>query len=614
MIIIRDWKRNSSIHILILLVAIAIAYSKILGAGFMSWDDAQYVLDNKDIHCWHNFSAWFQSFYIGNYHPLTMFSYAIDYAIGGNSPVAYHATNIALHAASAVLLYFLVIRLFEKKEIGLLVALLFAMHPVQTESVSWIAERKNVLYGFFFLLSLWYYVGYATEDSNKKMIGVILAGIAAMLSKGAAVTLPLTFFAIDIWLQRPLKDRKIWLEKLPLLAAAIITGIIALQAQKQGGFLGLHPEYGLGETIVYGGYAYTAYIFHLLVPVHLSVLYPYPQAIGAVHIFYTIIAVAMLALVWLAYRKQWYVLCGGIVFYTINIALVLQWVQFGEVLMADRYLYIASIGIWIPLAWHVVIWLKHSVKVIVITVVALALTAFTFVRNDIWLSELNFWQAVVDTFPASSVAQNSIGGVYMKMGDYPKALQHIDAAVDADARNYKAWYNKGAVHLRRAEKNEALNAFNKAIEVQLYSKALFSRALLFQQSGEPQRAMNDIEKVLEQEPANARAYYIKGSCMGQLNNMEGAVANYTRAIEYDGHEPLFFASRGLVFMKTGKDFSALTDFSNAISLKNDYAEAWYWRGIVKHNMGKDPCGDLNEARKLGSQEAIEALVRICNTD
>ncbi len=608
------WKQNSWVHIVVLIVAVMLVYGNVFSAGFMSWDDAAYTLQNKDIQGWSNIGAWFTAFYIGNYHPLTVLTYAIDYSIGGNNPFIYHFTNILLHAANAVLLYLLAVRLFGKKEIAITIALLFALHPAQTESVAWVAERKNVLYGFFFLLSLWYYAGYTAEDSNRKLIGVMLAGVAAMLSKAAAVTLPLTFFAIDIWLQRPLDNRRVWLEKLPLLAIAVVTGIIAINAQKAGAFLGLHPEYGLGETIVYAGYAYTSYIIHLLVPVRLSVLYPYPGALSAIHFLYTAVALGVILMAWWGYRKQWYVLSGGIVFFTINIAIVLQFVQFGEVLMADRYLYIASIGVWVPLVYYISTWLQQSVRLIVIPVIVLLLAVLTYMRNDIWLSELNFWEAIVRTFPNSSVAQNSIGGVYMKMGDYPEALRHIDEAVQVDEHNYKAWYNKGAVHLRRGEAAKALDAFNRVIAITPYVRALFSRALLFQQTGEPQRALNDIERVLEQEPGNARAYYIKGSCMEQLGNTEGALENYTKAIAYQETEPLFYVSRGVIYTRREQYGEALVDFSRAISLKNNYTEAWYWRGIVKYNMGKDPCGDLNEARKLGSKAAVEALVKICNTD
>src|SRR5690606_10714756 len=304
------------------------------------------------------------------------------------------------------------------------------------------------------------------------------------------------------------------------------------------------------DTIVFAGYAYVQYIVQLFVPAKLSVLYPYPAAIAPVHIVYLVIAILAMALAVVAWRKKWFLLCGGIAFYTVNIALVLQFVQFGEVLMADRYLYIASIGIWLPVVYYPYTFLKERSKSYAGTIgysfLAAVFLFLTFTRYDIWMSELNFWQAIVNTFPNSSVAQSSLGGIYLNEGDYGRALQHIDQAVATDPNNHKAWYNKGVVHLRQGKPGEALRALDRAIAIQPEAKALFTRALLYQQIGKPVLAMTDIEQVLAREPQNARAYFIKGSCMEALNNLEGAGKNYTKAILYEQNEPLFHIRRGVV--------------------------------------------------------------------
>ena len=147
---------NPWLHVTLLLAAIAVAYSKVFHAGFLSWDDYEYVVHNKDISGFGlaNIAAWFSRFYIGNYHPLTIFSYALDHLMGGTKPFVYHFTDLLLHAGNAIVLYFFVNRLQPQKMVGLFVALLFALHPVQTESVSWVAERKTELCALFYLLAL----------------------------------------------------------------------------------------------------------------------------------------------------------------------------------------------------------------------------------------------------------------------------------------------------------------------------------------------------------------------------------------------------------------------------------------------------------------------------
>lgn len=606
------------IHLSLLAVTIFITYSTVFGAGFMSWDDPDYILHNADIQSFtgETIQHWFARFYIGNYHPLTLFSYAIDYVIGKQDPFSYHLTNVLLHIVNAGLVYVLVNRIQQQKWVGFFVALLFAVHPVQTETVSWVAERKNVLYALFFLGSLICYVGYIIEDRRKLWIAAFLLGLASMLCKPAAITLPFALIAIDVWMHRDLSSGKLWLQKFPFLVLSIIFGIIAIKAQKQGDFLNQHSGFGIFDTIVFAGYAYVQYIINLFVPIKLSVLYPYPLGIGAVQILYTLIAISILALGVIAYRKKWYVLCGGILFYTVNIALVLQFVQFGEVLMADRYLYLPCIGIWLPVVYYLYQAVGAKSKEVV-SIVALGIVGLIFLvaaqkRNSIWLSELAFWQSVTDTFPESSVAQSSLGGVYMKQGDYEDALDHIQKAVTLDARNYKAWYNLGVLHLRKGHYREASAALDQCIAINEYPKALFSRALLSQQTGQYLRALNDINKVLEKEPENARAYYVKGNCEDENGNYEQAIGSYNKAVEYGDGDPIFYLGRGIAEVKAGNAQDAITDMGHVIDHNPKSGQAWYWRGLAKQQIGLEPCHDLNMARNLHYREAEAALIKYCN--
>lgn len=613
-------KRTVFLHIAIMVVAVLAAYSKIFGAGFMSWDDIDYVFNTPDISSFtaEHFGNWWSQNYIGNYQPLPMMSYALDFLLGGTQPFIYHLTSIIWHIADVILLYACMRRLQDNIYIALFVALLFALHPVQTESVSWIAARNKVMNGFFFLLAIYAYTGYVLEHNTKKLWLVYIFAIAAYLCKLTAVTLPFALLAVDIWLHRSLNNKTVWLEKLPLVLLAIPIGIINLQAQADVDFLNSHPSPGFGHTIVFAGYAYVQYLVNLLAPVQLSVLYPYPTAIGAVHIAYTIIAAGILVLGIIAYRKQWYALAGGILFYTVNIAVVLQFVQFGEVLMADRYLYLACIGIWFPIVYYLYRLISKGQyglskpAVVALSVICLCYSVATYSRNDIWLSELNFWKSVTNTFPESSVAQSSLGGVHMEAGNNGEAMVHINDAIRLDANNYKAWYNKGVLLLRAGDARRALEALNNAIRLKEYSKALFTRALLHQQMQNCDAAVPDITKVLKQEPGNARAHYIYADCLEQKGNTSAALSEYSRAIELEDGEPLFYLRRGLVQAQQGNHKEGIRDMSHAIQLRPKYAEAWYWRGMIKHRSGQMPCEDLNQARNLGLAEATDALMEICN--
>ncbi|MCB0698706.1 MAG: tetratricopeptide repeat protein [Chitinophagales bacterium] len=593
--------RHTLLHICILIIAVWAAYAKVFDAGFMSWDDMDYVFNTPDIRAINatTFANWWTEYYIGNYQPLPIFTYALDFLVGGEHAYVYHLDSILWHTGCAIMLYAFIKKLQGNALIALFVALLFALHPVQTESVSWIAARNKVMNGFFFFWAMYIYVGYVRKNNNKKLIWIYLLAIAAYLCKLTAVTLPFALLAVDIWMHRSLKDKRVWLEKLPLILLAIPIGVITLQAQKEVDFLNLHPDFTILHTIVFAGYAYVQYLVNLFVPVKLSVLYPYPTEIGAVHIIYSVIALAILIGGVIAYKKKQYVLAGGILFYTVNIAIVLQFVQFGEVLMADRYWYVACVGVWFVVVYYLYQFLQKksskSVAIGALAVLSLVYSIATYARNDIWLSELNFWESVTDNFPESAIAHSSLGGVYMEEGDYRAAKEHINKAISLDANNAKAWYNNGVIAMRQGNATEALSALNKAISIQETTKALFSRALLYQQTGDAKRALIDILKVLQQEPENARAHYIKADCLDQTGRLPEAEQEYGLAIRYEGKEPLYYLRRGLVYAKQRRVDDAMTDINKAISMNNLYTEAYYWRAMVKYRSGQNPCQDLQIA-------------------
>jgi tetratricopeptide (TPR) repeat protein len=612
-------KKNNGIwlHLSLLIISIAVAYSRVFNAGFIGWDDAEYVINNEDIRSFSfvHIQAWFSNFYVGNYQPLTIFSYAVDHLSGGVEPFIYHFSNVLYHAATAIVIYLFINRLQPDRNIGLFVALVFALHPVQTESVSWIAERKTVLSGFFYFLALLQYTRYVEKSTGKRVVGVFLFGLAAMLSKGTAVALPMSLLAIDIWLQRDMKSKKVWLEKVPFFAASVIIGLMAVKAQQSLKAIDMHEVGNMSDTVVYAGYAYIQYIVHLLAPINLSVIYSYPRETGIIHYLCLALALGIVALAFIAWRRKWYVLCGGIVFYTVNIVLLLQFIQFGEALMADRYLYIAGVGIFFPVIYYGFEFLRKVAKRVAAlaagSTIALLLLGMTFLRNDIWLSDLNFFSAILATHPTSATAQFSMGGLYLRMGDYAQAEQYINAAINLEPGNYKAWYNKGVLCMRQKRVKEALEAFNRCLAIREYHKAYFSRAMIYQGIGKPQAALADIEKALEEQPENGRAYFIKAQCQEELGYGAEALDNYNKAISFDDKEPLFYMRRGMLYGKTRQTQQGIADLDRAVALSPGNGEMLYFRGIIKYHGRQDPCGDFRQALAAGYMQAQEAIVKAC---
>ncbi len=603
------------VQVSVLVLATFFAYIKLFHAGFAEWDDNEYVVHNKDIMGFglHNIELWFSKFYIGNYQPLTMVVYGLDYLLGALNPLYYHLTSLLFHIGNTIAVYLLISRLGKNDWIAFFTALIFSLHPSQTESVSWVAESKTVICAFFYLWAIIQYLKYREAPSAGKLAIVVLLGVLSMLSKGVGVAIPLSLLAIDIWQGRELKNKKYWLEKIPLLLISLVFGIVALKAQEAGKFINLRPEVSYWATLLNACYAYVLYLVHLVIPVGISVIYPYPFGLGFYQYLCMPIALGIFFLAYLAYKKNWSVLLGGLVFYSVNIVLVLQFISFGEALMADRYFYIAGIGL-IYIAVYYVYMLVKSVKLVpvLLGILSCGLFGMTYVRNDIWLSDMNFYQAILEAYPRSAVAQYSVGGLYMREGKYAEAAEHINLAVQYEPGNYKAWYNKGALALRQGKPDESLEALNKCLEIKEYPKALFSRALLYQGTARPDLALTDIEKVLLVQPQNARAWYIRGDCMEQQNNLVMAMDNYNKALEYEPGEPLFYIRRGLLYAKNNQAEIGLRDLEKAISLSPRNAEAYYYRGIVKSRAGKNPCNDFNIALKRGYKPAQEAISKFCN--
>ncbi len=201
----------------------------------------------------------------------------------------------------------------------------------------------------------------------------------------------------------------------------------------------------------------------------------------------------------------------------------------------------------------------------------------------------------------------------MKNGNYKEAETHFNQAVMVDKHNYKAWYDKGSLSLRMGRVNESLDAFNKCLSIYPYTLAYFNRSLLYMGTGRPVLALADAEKTLEAEPENARTWYIKAVCTEQLGNAMQAIAYYSKAIEYEGTEPLFYLKRGMAYNNTDQYQFALADLERTITLEPSNGAAFYYRGIVKYKTGQDPCNDFQAAVGKGFKVPEEVMKKICNS-
>ncbi len=603
--------KTNAILFVIIAVATSLAYINVWRAGFISWDDADFTIDNSDVRTF-NLKAFFTNFYLGNYPPLTMFSFAVDYMLGKNNPSVYHFTNITLHIINAGLVFLLFIKLQPNRYLAFFTALIFALHPMQTESVSWISERKNVLCALFYFLSLLLYIRYTKNRNQKNYLLVMLAFVAALFSKGMAVSLPVSLLALDLWMKQPI-NKKVLIEKIPFFVLSFIFGVIAVKAQSSSGFLKPEDHYGILQKFLFSGEAFLSYFLKIIIPYKLSALYPYPTGITVLQVAGLLFFVGAIVALILFMRRQNYLMAGAILFFAGNVIFVLQFVAFGAVLMADHYIYIACLGVIYPIMVLIFSVLKQNkASSAVIIIICLFFGLYTFKRNSIWQNEINFWSDIATKYPTSHIALNSLGAAYMQKGRYAEAHECVGRAISLAPTFYKAYYNNGLIYARENKFLEAMKNFDQAIKINNYPKAIVARGGIYYEVKDFSKAMNDAQTVISIEPNNARAYFLMGNCLNDLNQLDKALESYSKAIEIKSNEPVFFLNRAIVFGKLQHYDNSLNDLEAALRIDPQYAEAYYWKAVVRINLKQSPCEDLQNAVKFGFEQARGPLNKYCN--
>lgn len=667
---------------LIIAVLTIIAYIPAFNAELTNWDDKSYVLENptlKEISA-QNIKTIFSEYYMGNYHPLAMLSLSVDYQIGGENAEGeihawiYHFTNILLHIINSLLVFWLVFLLIKRFDIAFVAGLLFGVNTLHVESVAWVSERKDVLYALFFIASLIAYLYYLDKKQIKFYFLSLLLFILSLLSKGQAVSLAVSLLAVDFLFERKLLDKKVILEKIPYFILALIFGIIAIYAQKEGNALHGEESYAFYKRIAFAGYAFSQYIIKLFIPNNLSAIYPYPDIINkTVPAYYWLFLIPSLLTVYLFFYflKRNKVYAFAIAFFIINIVLLLQLIPVGSAIMADRYAYIPSIGFFIFLSYALFQQIDKTPKQalttkIFIGIYIIFLTTLSFNRCKVWQNSMTLWDDTIEKSPAAVVALNNRGSTKDRNKDHKGAIEDFTKAIIYKPDYKHAFYNRGmarkelaketddtslfrpalsdfdkalkfdnnfveAYHSRAVTKEnyadyisntaqrkqlllDALKDYDKALSINPeYEEALVNRGVAKGKLGMLNEAISDFNTALKLNPQNASIYSNRGLANDHAGDFEAAISDYNKALEIDPEFITAYLNRGLVYRKIGKLQNAIDDFSKVIALDNQNAAAYYFRGIdlIKLNKQQEGCKDLHIAQKLNYLYAKSAIEKYC---
>lgn len=485
-------KSYTKLFLFVLIIITAAIYFKSLNNQLVSWDDKNYIIENKDVQTLHGDSInytikkTFSSYVMGNYHPLTMLSYCMEYAKYKLSPKPYHVTNLIIHLLNTLLVFAFIWLLTQQQWVAFITALLFAIHPMHVESVAWVAERKDVLYAFFYLSALCTYLIYLKKEKSKGLFYAItfFLFVLATLSKAMAVSLPIVFFALDYFLDRKI-NFKVMAEKLPFIITAFIFGYIAIQAQKSVNAIADISDYNFFDRILFTGYGLLTYLWKAIAPVHLSCFYDYPMKVNGMYpIVFYMAPVLILALAFLIYRssrKEKDVLFG-FGFFLITILLVLQILPVGGAIIAERYTYLPYIGLFFIVARWINTLLENKSQKAKIAVAGLTLFSVLFCyltvqRCKIWNNSIVLWNNVIQQFDNAPKAFNGRGDAYNIAQQYEKAIPDLDRAIQLKNDYFEAYYNRGLAYYYLGKYTEAIQDYTSALQ---YNPALavayFNRA------------------------------------------------------------------------------------------------------------------------------------------
>jgi tetratricopeptide (TPR) repeat protein len=567
-------KSSGYVLAVVLLLLTAVSFSPCLKNGFINLDDGSYIVENQGIReiTYSNIKTWFTTFHQGNYYPLVLLTYALEYRINGADPRVFHSISIGLHLVNALLALWLLLRLTGNRELSFVSALLWAVHPLRVESVAWAAEQKDLLYVLFLLISLILYAGYKQRQRISDYILSLVLFVLACFSKGMAVALVPLLFATDYFLGlKP--DRKSLLEKAPYITVALVFGLIAAKAQQQSLFI--QTSRSLPDNLLVAGYGFLFYVLKSILPVKLSAFHPYPGSPLPWQFYLSSLAsilVIVAAVIWLRGRKT---LFFGFLFYALSIIFVLQIVPVGGFVAAERYSYLSAIGLSLIAGWGLAKLAGHAslssrvTGMAAIILLALAGTALSAKRCLVWKDSFTIWNDAIEKYPATNAfAYNHRGAAYALKGENQKALDDFNRAVGYNSRYFDAYYNRGCLYYK-------LGRFTETTE--------------------------DCGKAIKLYPGFIKAYNIRGIAYGKLHKYGESISDLTRAVELSPKDPEIYYNRATTLAQAGEYYRALNDFNKAVELDPDFGKAYFYRGYVYYLLGdrKTAQQDVDRARSLG---------------
>ena len=477
---------------LVLVVITGALYFPVHNYPFVAYDDAGYVTRNLHVKYgldWGTVKWAFTTFYASNWHPLTWISHALDSQLFSFRASRHHEMNVLLHAMNAVLLFWVLAQATGYLGRSFMVAALFAVHPINVESVAWVAERKNVLSMLFLLLALMAYDWYVSKPQVPRYIVVLMLYALGLMAKPQILTFPFLLLLWDYWplgrlypqepgarlgtVKAAMSARNLrWLvlEKVPLFVLCAASAVVTVKAQKAGGALDPLVSYGLTTRCENAIIAYVRYLGKAVWPSHLTVLYPYPgTGIRAWQAYAALSLLVIVSVLLLKWRHRRYLLVGWFWFLGTLVPMI-GLVQVGDQAMADRYAYLPFVGLFIMLCWGVGEWARQqrfSTAVLAFLSVAalLELAILTHRQLGYWKDDVSMWSHALQVTSRNWIAEESLGKLLMDRGQLEEAIPHIRAAAEIYPLHPVSYLYIGFYEQQKGDLRNAIEQYRKVIDL-----------------------------------------------------------------------------------------------------------------------------------------------------
>ena len=562
--------RHILVGVLLAVITLA-AFWRVLDCGFINFDDGSYVTENRHVQAGFTRESvrWaLTARYQATWQPLVWLSYMLDHQLYGLKPYGYHLTNLLLHIANTLLLFLIFRRMTGSLWRSGFVAALFAIHPLHVESVAWVAERKDVLSGLFWMLAMWAYVGYADRGGVGRYVLVMLALALGLMAKPVLVTLPLAFLLLDYWPLRRITlgtakagnaarpGWKLVLEKLPLFALATVSSIVTSVAQQEGGALSSLERLPFGIRIANALVSYVKYIRKMFWPRDLAIIYPHPMSSPPVwQVMGAVLALVCLSalIIWAARRRPY--LAVGWLWYIGTLVPMIGLVQTGAHALADRFTYVPLIGIFIIIAWGVpdLLALGRVERRYSRLLPALAGAVTVLLMVCTWI-QVGYWRSSVTVF------------------------QH---AIRVTTNNFTANLNLASALQLGGHPSEAIGYYRQALRIEPDDPDVLNNiGLALADIGKAEEGLKYLYQVLEMKPKDPDANNNLGLTLCKLGRFDEGEAYFKKALQLDPRNPEIHYNLGLALGNLGKTDEAMEQYLEAVRLKPNYAKAHNNLGVL----------------------------------